>query len=206
MANYIFDFDGTVADSLPAALKVFNGWVRNRDPVSDEEVEHLKNLSVNQIMKELRVPKWRVPSLIVKGRREISKHIKEVPVFDGIKDVLDQISLPENKLFIVSSNGNRNIKQFLSANDLDKYFKKIYADIGILGKASALKRVVKDNKLNRAETYYIGDEARDIVAAKKNGLHSVAVTWGYNGIELLKSQNPEKLVSNYKDLIRALSD
>jgi len=206
MANYIFDFDGTVADSLPAALKVFNAWVRNREPVGDEELEHLKNLSATQIMKELGVPKWRVPSLIVKGRREMSKHLKEVPVFDGIKDVLDKISVPENKLFIVSSNGNRNIKRFLSDNDLDKYFKKIYADIGILGKASALKKVVRDNNLAKPETYYIGDEARDVIAAKKNGLHSVAVTWGYNGTKILESQNPEKLVSSSKELIRALSN
>ena len=49
---------------------------------------------------------------------------------------------------------------------------------------------------------YVGDEARDMEAARRAGVHSVGVTWGFNNRSALEKANPEKLVDKPKDLLK----
>ena len=47
----------------------------------------------------------------------------------------------------------------------------------------------------------IGDEVRDVDAAHKAGIDSMAVSWGFNSIELLESSAPTHLVHSPEELI-----
>jgi phosphoglycolate phosphatase-like HAD superfamily hydrolase len=49
------------------------------------------------------------------------------------------------------------------------------------------------HKLDPSKVFYIGDETRDIEAAKKAGIKSIAVTWGYNTKAILDNSNPDFL-------------
>lgn len=51
----------------------------------------------------------------------------------------------------------------------------------------------------------MGDEIRDIEAAKKAGVGAVAVGWGYNILKILKEQNPDYLVRSPKELAKVLT-
>jgi phosphoglycolate phosphatase len=50
------------------------------------------------------------------------------------------------------------------------------------------------------ESYYVGDEVRDIVAAKEVGVSSVAVTWGYSRRSALEAERPDVLVDRPEQL------
>ncbi|HLB58081.1 MAG TPA: HAD hydrolase-like protein, partial [Gammaproteobacteria bacterium] len=54
------------------------------------------------------------------------------------------------------------------------------------------------------ETFYIGDETRDIQAAKKNHIYSIAVTWGFNNKKVLAAEKPDFLIDNPKELLAVL--
>jgi phosphoglycolate phosphatase-like HAD superfamily hydrolase len=41
---------------------------------------------------------------------------------------------------------------------------------------------------------YVGDEVRDIVAARKAGVDVAAVSWGYNTREVLAKHEPDYLI------------
>lgn len=43
---------------------------------------------------------------------------------------------------------------------------------------------------------YIGDETRDIEAAKKYNIASIAVSWGFNESSLLEKSRPDLLTNN----------
>ena len=60
--------------------------------------------------------------------------------------------------------------------------------------------LIKEYKLNLEEVIYIGDEDRDIIAAKRVGVKVIAVTWGYNSKEKLMKEKPDCLVSSPKEL------
>ena len=44
------------------------------------------------------------------------------------------------------------------------------------------------------------DEVRDIEAARKSGIKSVAVTWGYNSKDALLKENPDFLINSPDEL------
>jgi phosphoglycolate phosphatase len=47
---------------------------------------------------------------------------------------------------------------------------------------------------------YIGDEVRDIDAAKKAEVAAVSVTWGYNTEEVLTKNNPKIIIKTPSEL------
>jgi len=67
-------------------------------------------------------------------------------------------------------------------------------------KIVSLGKMVKKFGLNSEETYFVGDSNHEIIASKEAGAKSIAVTWGYNTEEYLKSKNPDYLVHNIKEL------
>jgi HAD superfamily hydrolase (TIGR01549 family) len=204
MSSIIFDFDGTIADSLPFAIKMFNDWAKHRQPISDEELQKLREMPLQNVIVELKVPTWKIPSLLYRARKEMTKHLHEVPMFSGMKEVIEQLNKANIDLYIVSSNGNKNIYKFLKINNMENSFKKVYGGIGLRGKAKALKSVVKRNNIDPSKTYYIGDETRDVNDAKSAGLRTVSVTWGYNGKKILSEQKPEHIVEKPNELPKIL--
>ena len=53
--------------------------------------------------------------------------------------------------------------------------------------------------------YYIGDETRDITAAKKSQWMSVAVTWGYHSKSALSLFQPDYMIDHPQELLTLLA-
>ena len=51
----------------------------------------------------------------------------------------------------------------------------------------------------------MGDEIRDIDAAKKTGIKVIAVGWGFNSQEALAAQNPNFLIERPQELIEIMN-
>ena len=63
------------------------------------------------------------------------------------------------------------------------------------------KKLLKKYKTDKSQTFYIGDETRDIDAAKKNGIYAVAVTWGFNSEKILLQHQPDFIARRPEDLL-----
>ena len=64
-----------------------------------------------------------------------------------------------------------------------------------------MKKIIKKERLELKEVLYVGDEIRDIHAAKNTGIHIASVAWGYNTVESLKKNKPEYLIYEPAELI-----
>ena len=189
MANVIFDFDGTIADSIKAFVEILGSLI-NRPIPDDTEIDRLRSLPLLSIMRELKIPLWKVPRLIKKARKLYPKHIEEIQPHQGMPQVVRELHSAGHRLWIMSTNSPVSIKHFLSTNGIDKYFIQIYGNVGVFSKSRALRKVLRQNKLNPEDSYYIGDEGRDIEASYDNGVKSIAVTWGFAGTKLLRELKP----------------
>lgn len=198
-ANIIFDLDGTLADSIDVVIDVLNDLKVIDRTITRDDYELAKNMTIKDIAKELGISLWRAPRVLVKGRAELTKRIDEIPFFAGMDQTIDELS-KENRLFVMSSNSLVNVEKFLKIHGIDGYFEKKYGGIGIFSKAKMLKKIIKDYNLDSETSYYIGDEIRDVDAAKKAGIKSVSVTWGFNGEEILSSRNPDHIVRTPQEL------
>ncbi len=195
----IFDLDGTLADSITVGIDIVNELKVIQRPLTREDYERAKNLTIPAILKEFGVPLWRAPHILMKGRAALTKRIHEIPFFEGMDEAIYELA-KDYRLFVMSSNSLVNVQKFLELHKVREPFEQIYGGAGIFSKAKVLNRVVKQHALDRQQTYYVGDEVRDVVAAKKAGLKSISVTWGFNGEQILSTQNPDHIVHTPQEL------
>lgn len=198
----VFDFDGTIADSFPVALEIFYA-LTHTGPLPDEDMTRLRGMTLIQVARELKIPMYVVPFLLIRGRAMMRKRMHEITMIDGMEEVIRELS-EMYTLFILSSNSQRNITMMLAKYQLVDCFDEIHGSVPLLGKARRLRQIMKRHKLVPIETWYVGDEARDIEAARKSHMKTVAVSWGYNNIHVLKSHMPDALVFTPDELSNCL--
>jgi phosphoglycolate phosphatase len=201
----IFDFDGTIADSLEIVIDIYRQLTKDKRELTLEEREALRKLPAQKVMKALGIPMWRAPFLVSRGRKIMHNRLDEVEVFPDLPKVLKTLKERGYELRIVTSNSADNVHVFLKKHGLVDYFNEVTGSIGLFSKAKVLRRMVKAEKLDLMHTFYVGDEARDIVASKKAGVPVISVAWGYNHENLLKKLHPYKLAKKPEDLLEIFS-
>ena len=188
----IFDFDGTIADSMWVIISIYESLLQTK--VTSEQLEHVRNMSAMQVVKELKIPLWKVPKLITSGKKVMTAHMPEIQPCKGMPELLATLQKAGYDLRIMSSNSDENVHTFLAHYNLEGYFKSVDGSIGLFVKAPALRKIIKQYAIPHDQVFYIGDEARDIEGAKKAGVPIISVGWGYNSPVLLKSLQPDYFV------------
>ncbi len=198
--NLIFDFDGTICDSIKSSVDIINE-ICTEMGYKKTSVKELKTIGIKGLIKLRKIPVYKVPKIVSVYRKRVEtiyKYKYSVP-FYGIKAVLKELSKNHN-LGILTSNKNEIVQNFIDKYKLN-FFSFIYSEKDIFGKDKRLKKIILKYNLKRDETYYIGDETRDIDAAKKLKLKTIAVTWGFESKELLEKTNPDKIITKPNDLL-----
>lgn len=201
----IFDFDGTLADTFALVVDIFYQVTNRKEPIPPHEISRLRELSLPEVAKELHVPLWKIPYLGFRGKRMLTRMLDQAPIVPGTERMLKQLRRRNYELYIVSSNSARNIRKFLQMHHLEGYFADIHGNARLGGKGHFIKKICRDGGYDRARTCYVGDEVRDIEAARHAGLRSVAVAWGYNNIRALNRHQPHKIIFEPDELAKYLA-
>lgn len=207
MAVVIFDFDGTIADTLEAVVQITNRLAPEfgYQPASDLEVKQLRNLSTQQIVRRSQVSLWKLPLLLRRVKAELGYEIHNIqPVVDW-QEVLDHLAHQGHRLGIITSNSAENVAIFLRNHNLKHNFEFVYSGTGLFGKARVIRQALKRYRLNPAHVVYVGDETRDIEAAQSIPVPVVAVSWGFNTPHALAAQQPDFLIHTPAELITVIA-
>jgi phosphoglycolate phosphatase len=199
----IFDFDGTLADSAPWFAGELNRVARRfrfRE-VEDHERELLRRMDTRCILRFLRVPSWKLPFIARHMRRRVAEDAASIPLFPGTPELLERLAR-RAPLAIASSNSEQNIRRILagSARHVGRYA----CGVSLFGKARQFRRLIREARADPRAVLCIGDELRDIEAARAAGARAVAVTWGYAAGDLLASSGPDLLVDTMEELLARL--
>lgn len=199
----LFDFDGTIVDSIEAGVAITNRVAveMKLPPIDKETLERLKQAGSREALKQLKIPIFKLPLLIRRLSQELNREIPNLKLFPQIREMLFDLKQQNCKLGIVSTNSAKNIRDFLDIQELNETFDFISATYSVFGKSRLIRRIVRENRFNPAHVYYVGDETRDIEAARKSGVRSIAVTWGLNSPEILAHYNPDAVIHQPKDLV-----
>jgi phosphoglycolate phosphatase len=201
----IFDFDGTLADSFPWFAEVLNDvaarW-RFR-PVAEGDTERLRGANAREILRHLQVPGWKAPLVARDLRRRMTADIHRIQAFPGAEALLLQLHAAGLTLAIVTSNSAHNVRAVLGAPALGAV-RHLQTGVSIHGKAARLRRLLRSAGVNAETAVYIGDELRDIEAARAARITAAAVTWGYNRADALRGAQPDLVFERIEDLASCL--
>jgi phosphoglycolate phosphatase len=202
----IFDYDGTIADTFTPTMEILAADYKKWGDRFNKKytINELRGLPIKEIVKTIPGGWWKFSYLLWKSKRFIRAHEREIKAYPGIVYTLRTLHNYGFKLLIVTSNQREQVERFLRRLGMEDVFSEIAPTKGLLRKAKTLRRVMKKHQLSVRNTYYVGDEIRDIEACKKVGLPIISVSYGFNSSEGLRKFKPTHLIKKPTQLLQLL--
>lgn len=203
MSNLLFDFDGTIADSLAAIVNITNRLAPEFGyrPTPLAEVEALKGLSARQLIRYSGIPVLKIPALLRRVRSEVRLESAAIPPCQGIPETIRALHAQRHTLAVITSNTPEAVRAFLMANQLEEYFISVAGGGTLFRKGKLIVRCLEQRQFLPHQTIYVGDEVRDIDAARFAGVRPVSVSWGFNSRAALAAAEPDWLIDDPTQLL-----
>ena len=193
----IFDFDGTIADTLGAVVEVFNIYASEKGytPLTEANLPILRAKDPARILLDLGVRKYQLPFLAYRARRDLASRIPDLSIFPGMKEAIGELRAAGYRLALLSVNSEENVRAFLAQNGIPDFDDYLCSASVLFGKAGKLRRYLRRKELDPRSVVLVGDEVRDIEAARKAGTKIICVSWGFHDPSALMRYQPDALVS-----------
>jgi phosphoglycolate phosphatase len=195
----IFDFDGTLADSISIGIEVANNFSSLFGYAKIESIDQVRETSaVKFIFSQL--PLYQLPLWAFLMKRAIRKRQDEINLYDGIKELL--LELKKNyRLGIIGGGRPSYHKAILERFDVDIFDFRI-GNVGVK-KHKKIQKIIRNGE-NPANITYVGDDTADILSARIASVRSIGVTWGGTSKSTLLAAKPDYLAESVADLQRFL--
>lgn len=201
MPTIVFDFDGTIVDTLSVMVKISNRiadhYGYRRVPV--EDIPMLREKRPSEVLRYLGISSFKLPIVVRRMRCEMNKEMVRLQMHIGIREMLVNLRNKGYVLGILTTNSRENVTEFLKNHDL-QFFDFVYSGRSVFGKSWLLKKIMKEKTISHDDSIYVGDEIRDVEAAKKAQIRVIGVTWGYNTKAALEKSKPDYIVEKPEDL------
>ena len=205
----IFDFDGTLFDSIHDVLTCFNKTLTyyNFPTLTRDELIPCLGGNIEEIVSMV-LGKNSSPENIEKVKETYlecyNSSPKELTVpFENAHEVLKKLQ-DKNVLLAVNSNRlNYSLNEFV-----ERYFPDIdFLEIEGHSYENPSKpdpygvnKIIKKAGVDFTESVYIGDSITDIMTAQNAGIECILVRWGYAQKEDLNNDYPSKVIDDITEL------
>ncbi len=206
----LFDLDGTITDpgigitnSVAYALKKYGITVEDRaelykfiGPPLHESFEKFYGLDGLQAVEDYR-------------EYYRDRGIYENLVYDGVEEMLKKLNDAGKKVILATSKPEIFAREVLRHFGLTDYF--YYAaganlDGTLTDKAEVIAYALREGGVtDKSTVVMIGDREHDIIGAKKNGIDSMGVLYGYGSREELEAAGADYVAATVEELTRILT-
>ncbi|TVX89868.1 HAD family hydrolase [Paenibacillus agilis] len=202
MKAMLFDFDGTLADTLPLSFNAFKSVFKQYDnrEVTNEELVAMFGPTEEGIIYTNFANKPFVPDAIQGYYSYYEKeHHTECQCDQGIIDLLLFLKEHGVKIGVVTGKSRRSFDISAAALQLDSYF-----DVSITGAdvvqpkphPEGIHKALHTLGIDSENAIFVGDSNADILAGKAAGLRTYAVQWLSTCQSLTYNVEPDGLFTN----------
>lgn len=202
----IFDFDGTLANTFPWLLSILDQLADQHgfERLDSSQIETLRGLDARTILKKYHLPAWKMAMIGRQVRSMMTRDIHSLKLFDGMDQVLHALDQSGMLLAVVSSNSLENVRQVLGPENVAR-FGYFECGVNLFGKHVKFQKILGRSGIRPSEAICIGDEIRDIEAAREVRAAAGAVSWGYAKAEALQEQSPDMTFSHVDEIVEKLT-
>lgn len=204
----IFDFDGTLADTLYTGVAIYNDIAPEYSlpTVTPEEVAELRKLHSRALLESLGISRMMAVKLGARIRHILHQRMDEVAMLPEAQAAIPRLREAGYPMGIITSNAADNVRTFLKKYELSDCFNFIEAGVSLFGKSRRIRKMMKQEGVEDKFAMYVGDETRDIEAAHKSGIPGIAVCWGTNERDAMLSEGANYIVETADELVAAAGD
>jgi phosphoglycolate phosphatase len=206
----LFDLDGTLVNSIVDITNALNYAI---EPHNLEKLtaagtvgmvgEGLTTL-VKRVLGEERSSIF--PDVMDRFMRYYSDHLSDFSVpYPGVPETLEK--LDAYRKAVVSNKREALSKRLLDALNLSHYFDVVLGSDSVGEKKPSPKpvlRIVEMVKVKPDEAVIVGDSNYDIEAGRAAGIKTIAVTYGYRGVEFLSGA--DGMIDHFPELPSKLEE
>lgn len=207
--NIIFDFDGTLGDSSEDIIESLHLAF---DAVSISLPESVSFLPthigppIRDIILSL------MPELDAKSVDKIAKRFRHIydngsfdktQLYNGVRDLLPKLREKNIRLFIATNKPARPTRNILTKLDINCFVEIATPDViegRLLSKPNMISYLITKWELNTDRTIMVGDSPADVIAAHKNKILPIAVSYGYSNRNQLEKSKPYCIIDDIMQL------
>lgn len=206
MKAVLFDFDGTLADTLPVCFLAFQSVFRILDQkeVSKEEILAMFGPSETGIIHENLVHPDKAQGIEIYYENYLKHHKELVKHNEEIVRLLGLLKEAGTKLGIVTGKASRSLRISLDMLGLDGIFDAIITGDDVIEpkpNPEGLNKALSILGVSHAEAMFIGDSDADILAGQQAKVFTVGVCWlpDYKPVKL--TCRPDHFAESIRDFM-----
>lgn len=209
--HYIFDFDGTLADSKQCSILATQAAFKacGYAMPTEEQITHYMGIPIEQSFGQMTttaLSKASLQVLLTSFRSYYQQFEHEtLALFPHIQDVLVQLQKQHALCFVVSSKKTDVLKRNLQQLHIDRFFKDCIGSDQVTHykpHPEGILTLLERYRLQPTECVMIGDAIFDIQMGKAANCQTCAVTWGSHSKPILQAEQPDFIVEQALELLK----
>ncbi|MEP7342416.1 MAG: HAD-IA family hydrolase [Acidobacteriota bacterium] len=203
----VFDLDGTLANTFPTVLRIFNRLMLERTGREWKLAELAPYFGPPETVMIQRIfadhDNMGHETIFADYFRLCREDGHEIEPFDGIRDLVHSLREAGVKLGIYSGANTESARIRIGHAGLLEYFDAIIGGDAVSNykpHPEGLVKLIEQFDVDPSRTVYIGDMVADVEAGRGAGATTVAVTWGAGKREALAAAKPDFLVERPESL------
>lgn len=198
LKTIIFDFDGVINNSFQYFFPLIrDGMAYIGKALSEDQYRNFFNDNVYKAFKEFIDDEEKYKKFMKFRKDNFAKYYRP-KLFPGITDLLQNLK-NKYKLAIASSVDKNSILKILENQKINTLFQTVLATTEPT-KKNIIKEILRETNTSPKETVIVSDTTGDISMAKRMGLKTIGVTWGFHSASTLHAAHPDFIVNNLQEL------
>ncbi len=203
----VFDFDGTIVDSMEMVFNALNDALKKRG-LPSIEVELLGRMAGLPLIDIISAKAHITES----AAKEIEKDVFEAytafcrtrcQLLPHVERTLKTLKSKQIKLGLLTTTPSKPLGVVASKFSLKDYFDIMLAKEDVKNKPNpeGLNKIIAEFKIKKDECLYVGDSPIDILTGKAAGIKTIGVTTGVATIQQLKEAKPDCIIPDLEKLL-----
>ena len=212
--NILIDLDGTLTDpKVGITTSARYGLEKVGRPIPESEnidwiigpplkasLAKLLKVDANDVLAE--------QALLGYRERFAVTGLYENHVFEDVAATLEALKSKGYRLFLATAKPEVYARQILEHFNLLKYFEYPYGSElngERTNKGELITYILEKEQLKPEECLMVGDREHDILGARKNGIETIAVEYGYGSSAELDEAKPKARIQQFSQLVSLLN-
>ena len=201
MKAIVFDFDGTLANTLPICFYAFQNVFKEFDQkdLTSDDIKEMFGPSETGIIKANLANPHKAEAIEYYYEKYEELHKELVKINPEMIALLEVLKTSNIKLGIFTGKAKRSLDISLKALGMEGLFDVIITGddvIKVKPDPEGLLKALSILKVDYSDAIYIGDSDADVIAGRKANVYTIGVQWLPEYQTVVFSEKPDAMISN----------